>query len=398
MDQKTSSRPSPYDALALFSGGLDSIVSAKTIEAQGLSVLGVHFYTPFFGHPDRVATWRKDYDLDIVAVDVSDAYLHMLRVGAPHGFGKNMNPCVDCKVLLLSVAREMLAEYGAKFLISGEVVGQRPMSQRPDALNTIRKDAEVRDLLLRPLSAKCLDPTPMETSGLVDREELHDFYGRGRKGQMELAKRFGVDPIPGPAGGCKLTEPEACSRFSAVVRHIPDAHANDFWLSGAGRQFWSGDHWLVIGRDEASNEVMEGLAGRGAGRTDVLIDLVDLPGPLGLARQLTAQPWSDELLADAAAFVASYSPRARQQVEQGGVDVPDGGDGGDASTVRVALIPVGADGTQGEPHVIDVAPQRDTTAAWSQPQMADYKQWVKQMHARKMETDKTGTVPAWFSA
>lgn len=185
-----------YHALALFSGGLDSIIAAKVIQAQGLEVLGLHFVTPFFGKPWRIPGWEKSYNLPIIPVDISEDYIRLLREWPEHHFGKVLNPCVDCKILMMEKARELMEVYGAQFLISGEVVGQRPMSQRRDALNIIRKGADVRDVLLRPLSARLLDPTPMEESGLVDRDKLPQISGRGRKNNWNWPNSSALQKSP----------------------------------------------------------------------------------------------------------------------------------------------------------------------------------------------------------
>ena len=136
------------------------------------------------------------------------------------------------------------------FIISGEVVGQRPMSQRRDAMNAVRRDAEVKKTLLRPLCAKRLDPTPMEESGLVDREKLLAIGGRGRKDQLAMAKDYGFTEIPAPAGGCKLTEAEPASRYAPVLMHSKTPRAEDFVLAGQGRQYWAGPVWVSIGRNQ----------------------------------------------------------------------------------------------------------------------------------------------------
>ena len=145
-------------AFALFSGGLDSILAARLIMEQGLVVRCLHFVTPFFGKPQLIPHWEKVYGLEVEAVDVGEAFVRLLRERPAHGFGKVMNPCVDCKILMMRKARELMKKWGASFLISGEVLGQRPMSQRRDTLNVIRRDAEVKESLLRPLSAQLLDP------------------------------------------------------------------------------------------------------------------------------------------------------------------------------------------------------------------------------------------------
>jgi len=298
-----------YDALVLFSAGLDSLLTAKVLMKQGLRVKCLHFVTPFFGHPGHVKGWEKTYGLDIDIIDVGNAYVDMMRKGPKYGFGKLFNPCVDCKILMLSTAKKLLKKYGASFIATGEVVGQRPMSQRPDALNSIRNDSETEGFLLRPLSAKHLPPTPMEESGLVDREQLYGFYGRGRKDQMALVRELGVreEDIPTPAGGCRLTESPSACRYAPIFEHYPDATDQDFYLANVGRQYWAGTHWLSIGRDKISNEMIE----RNIRPTDYVFQLKDYPGPLVLGRPFAGE-WSEEALRDAAAMTAYFSPRARR--------------------------------------------------------------------------------------
>jgi hypothetical protein len=329
-----------YHALALFSGGLDSILAAKTVAAQGLSVLGLHFISPFFGKPRQIEHWREVYGLDIVPVDVSDAYVSMLAAGPAHGLGKVLNPCVDCKILMLRRAKALLPEYGASFIISGEVVGQRPMSQRLDALNIISREAGVRDLLLRSLCARKLPPTTAETTGLVDRERLHNFGGRGRKDQLALAAAFGVTEIPTPAGGCLLTEQESARRFFPLFARIPAPTAGDFAVANIGRQYWAGPLWLAIGRNESDNKRLAALARDG----DILFSARDYPGPAALARRHPSAVWDAASLTDAAAFVASFHPKA---VAAGG---------------EVAMFARG----QGVPP-LRVTPSRQTPLAWHEP-------------------------------
>ncbi len=310
-----------HDALALFSAGLDSILAAKTVQAQGLRVKCLHFLSPFFGKDEaEVERLRAVHGLDIDAVDISDDFAAMMARGPRYGYGKFLNPCVDCKILMLRKAKELLGRYGAKFIISGEVVGQRPMSQRRDAMNSIRRDAEVADLLLRPLCARNLDPTPMERSGLVDRERLHDCYGRGRKGQMRLAEEYGLTEIPTPAGGCRLAEMESARRYWPVLSKSLAAgrapSAEEFRLADTGRQYWLDGYWLSMGRNKDDNAVLAALAGPG----DLVFDVAGFPGPLAVGRRIPdAGAWDEAVLAEAAALVASFSPKAVRS--QGPVDV-----------------------------------------------------------------------------
>ena len=250
-----------------------------------------------------------------------EPYVSMMLARPAHGVGKGLNPCVDCKILMLAHCKGLLDRYGAKFIVTGEVKGQRPMSQRRDALDVISRDAGVRDVLLRPLCARTMKPTPMEESGLVDRERLHNFGGRSRKPQMALARQLGVTKIPQPAGGCKLTEFESAKRYVPVFVHAAPPRAADFELANVGRQFWAGPRWLAMGRDQAGNEALAGLAEPG----DLLMDVQGFPSPLALIRPLPGAAWDAPAVEDAAALLASYSPKAvasggvvRVEVTQGG--------------------------------------------------------------------------------
>ncbi len=293
-----------YDAVALYSGGLDSILAVKVVEEQGLRVKCLHFVSPFFGKPSLVPHWRDIYGLDIAVLDVGEMFVRMLAARPVYGFGKVLNPCMDCKILMLEQARAQMSRYGASFIISGEVLGQRPMSQRRDALNAIRRDAAVRDVLLRPLSAQLLDPTPMEMSGLVDRRRLHDIAGRGRKKQLALAEHFRLAEIPTPAGGCRLAERENARRYWPVLLHAPRPTAAEFRLADTGRQYWAGEHWLAVGRNSRDNDALLGSAFA----EDAVFDVLDFPGPLAVGRQFT--DWDPAVLRDAAAFTASFAPKA----------------------------------------------------------------------------------------
>lgn len=309
------------DAIVLFSGGLDSILAAKVLEEQGLEVLCLHCVSPFFGSRHSIERWKKIHNLNIVPLDVGMEFTQMLCRWPAHGFGKVLNPCVDCKILLLTQAKKYMNEIGAAFLATGEVLGQRPMSQRRDSLFLISREANVRDCLLRPLSAQHLPPTPMEESGLVNRALLPAISGRGRNAQLELAKKYKLVEIPTPAGGCKLTEKENGRRYWQILKnYLPDCGEDrqeppanaaqtynlreDFRLSGIGRQMWQNDYWLCIGRNNSDNDALR----VNAGKDDILIKLCDFSGPIALARH--GASWPDEILESACAITAAYSPRA----------------------------------------------------------------------------------------
>lgn len=311
-----------YDAVALFSGGLDSILAARLIQDQGLAVKCLHFTSPFFGKAEAIPHWRKVYGLDIEAVDIGDEFSSMLAERPVYGFGKVLNPCVDCKILMMRCARGIMKELGVEILVSGEVLGQRPMSQRKDTLNVIRRDADAKDVLIRPLSARLLEETPAERSGKIDRSRLGAISGRGRKDQLTLAKQLGITEIPTSAGGCRLTEKENARSYWPVLLHTQPPEAGDFELANTGRQYWNftdggAPMHICIGRNQADNEKLLELVREG----DILFKIASFPGPLSLARPFPGHPWDAEAVASAAAFAASFSPKAARFAAETGKPV-----------------------------------------------------------------------------
>ncbi|MDZ7642605.1 MAG: thiamine biosynthesis protein [Desulfurivibrio sp.] len=301
-------------ALALFSGGLDSTLACRVVMEQGIKVVAVKFVSPFFGAELLAAPEayrqkvRHQYGIDVVLREVTQPYLRMLAAPA-HGYGKNFNPCVDCKILLMREALDMLPEFGASFLVSGEVLGQRPMSQRRDTLRVIERDSGCADLLLRPLSALNLPPTRPEREGLVDRQRLHAFKGRNRTPQIELAARFGIEDYQSPGGGCVLTDPNQAKRIQWLYREVGaqgrTPAAEDIRLLLAGRVFClPGGAWAVLGRNQAGNEQLQKRRGPG----DWQLTLRDHPGPLAILRHLTGE---DDLPAAAGLVLRYAAPKTR---------------------------------------------------------------------------------------
>lgn len=309
-----------YDCLALFSGGLDSLLSCRLMQQQDLRVLAVHFLSPFFGKSEKVSYWQEEHGIDILPVDIGEEYVRMLAGGPKWGLGKHLNPCVDCKIFMLRKTREMLSLFGASFIVSGEVVGQRPMSQHMEAMGRISREAEVNGLLLRPLCAPHLSPTPMEESGLVDREKLPDIKGRSRKRQLELAEQLGIRDVPTPAGGCLLTDPESSRRFWPLLANMDSPSAGDFELAKLGRQYWNKGHWMIIGRNQQDNQAITDLVQS----RDIVFKLADIPGPLAVARQYR-QKWSSEMIESAARLLVSFSPKARSAREEVRIKAGSGG-------------------------------------------------------------------------
>ncbi len=273
-------------ALALFSGGLDSILACRVVAAQGIRVKAIKFVSPFFGYDllakqeEYIEKCRKIYGIDVTLVDITPKYLKLLR-DPPHGFGKHFNPCVDCKILLMTEARQMMSAYNASFLISGEVLGQRPMSQRRDTLWVIERDSGCAGILVRPLCARNLEPTRVERDGLIDRERLLAFKGRSRIAQMELAKQFGITDYPSPAGGCLLTDPTLGQRIQSFYQEEETITADDILLLLVGRHFrLPHGGLLAMGRKQAENERVLQLADP----DDRILKMADRPGPVAILR------------------------------------------------------------------------------------------------------------------
>jgi tRNA-specific 2-thiouridylase len=305
-------------ALLLFSGGLDSLLAGKVLQAQGIEVWAVRFITPFFhwGWRGREEEFdrllREKYGFRGLIRDVSEEYLRMLR-DPPHGFGSAANPCIDCKILMLRRAREMLPEVGADFLATGEVVGQRPMSQRPDALQRVSKLAGDNEdkLILRPLSAKLLEPTRPEIEGWVDRERLLDISGRGRERQLAMAAAYGWEDYESPGGGCLLTDPAFSQKLRDFIAH-EEFGVEDIDLLKHGRHFRLPEGAkLVVGRHQEDNEALLKVV-----NPDYIPVRLPIPGPYSLLYR-GATPADRELAARIALTYGKSKPGERYEVKVG---------------------------------------------------------------------------------
>ncbi|OPL19731.1 MAG: hypothetical protein AVO35_01790 [Candidatus Aegiribacteria sp. MLS_C] len=262
-------------ALGAYSGGLDSVLAAEVLRSQGVEVEVVSFESPFFSWEEgRVAAagqglpWR--------GLDFTPVIMRLLK-DPPSGFGRNLNPCIDCHAGMFRILGGIAEEEGFNLIFSGEVLGQRPMSQNRNSLNRVANLSGHGDILLRPLSAKLLDPTLPERLELVDRDRLLDISGRGRRRQMRLAEEHGLS-YRNPGGGCLLTEPNYCHRLK-VVMEIPGMLSPAVArLIRHGRFFrLSSDTVALVGRDETDNAAIESLAG-----DLVTFSLEDVPGPTGV--------------------------------------------------------------------------------------------------------------------
>ncbi len=284
-------------ALGLLSGGLDSSLAALTLKRQGVDVTCIAFATPFFG-ATRARKASEQMGIPLIVSDISDIHLEMVK-NPRYGYGKNFNPCIDCHALMFRLAGERMADGGFDFLFSGEVLGQRPMSQNLTALQTVAKHSGLKDRILRPLSAKLLPITPMEEDGRVDRERLLDIQGRSRRRQAELAGEWGLRDYPSSGGGCLLTEKSFTGRLRDLLTHNPEATPVDVELLKLGRQFrLSPTAKLTLGRNQADNEALKEMS-RGE---DQLLRAADFSGPMGL---VSGGPGEEEL-ALAGAIVAAY--------------------------------------------------------------------------------------------
>ena len=264
-------------ALAVFSGGLDSMLAVEVIRAQGIEVLGLFFETPFFSSA-RAEKSAQVLHLPLKVLDITQPHLKVVK-NPRYGYGGNMNPCIDCHALMFREAVEHLEGEKAAFILTGEVLGQRPMSQNLRALSTVAARSGRPQLILRPLSAKLLPPTLPEEKGRVRRDALLSFSGRSRKPQMALAKTFGIREYPSPAGGCLLTDPVFSRRLKDLLSSRPLCEVREIELLKVGRHFRTGPgSKLVIGRNKKENEKIFSLAGD----SDLIVKVESLPGPLVL--------------------------------------------------------------------------------------------------------------------
>lgn len=305
-------------ALCLYSGGLDSRLVIKIMRDCGWEVAAFHAQHAFIGKEKpaaaRARVERECRELGARAVYFSDTtprLVELLRHNR-YGFGKNLNPCIDCRLATITAAAAFMAEAGAELLATGEVLGQRPKSQQRNGLNAVSNSLppELRGRLLRPLSAKLLPPTLAEQEGKIDREKLYDFSGRGRQPQMALAEKFGITDYPNPAGGCLLTDAGFCGRMRALLEKQPEVSAEDIELRKVGRQAYTASGTLmVISRDSAEGDRLEQLMRPG----DITYITVPHNGALVLLRGNNITKDDERLAASAAAHYSKYRGATRAE-------------------------------------------------------------------------------------
>ena len=296
-------------AISLFSGGLDSTLAAKLVSMQGVEVIALHADIGFGGLGDKkkhLELMAKQAEATLKIVDIKQEYLDEVLFTPKYGYGKNFNPCIDCHGFMFSLAKSMMDELGASFLISGEVMGQRPMSQNKMALQSVINISKTKDILLRPLCAKLMEPTLAETQGWVDRQKLLDISGRGRSRQLQLAKELGIVEYESPAGGCLLTDVGFSNRLREFVAH-DKLEVEDIDILKAGRHIRLPEGAkLIVGRNKDDNEKLQQI--ENAKFVQVTQDAV---GPLSLIEKGASN--ADKLLA--AQIIATYSRHQDSEVE-----------------------------------------------------------------------------------
>jgi tRNA-specific 2-thiouridylase len=319
MSQQSGEKPieeKKTKAVALLSGGLDSSLAVRMMLEQGIDVEAVAVKTPFCdfdcgkGCGQRVKEVADELGIKLKTVYFGEEYLRMLK-NPKHGYGSGMNPCIDCRGMMYNAAKEHMKKTNADFVITGEVLFQRPMSQNNRALHIIEKETGMESKVLRPLSAKHLPSTEAEKRGLIKRENMGDIKGRSRKGQLAMARHFGISEPPNAAGGCLLTDPSFSKRVKDVIDHSSDVPTlNDIELLKVGRHFRiTNDAKLVVGRNKDENEVIKALATEG----DIIIEAKDYVGPTCILR---CKNHDDSLLKICGAITARYSDAPKEETSK----------------------------------------------------------------------------------
>jgi tRNA-uridine 2-sulfurtransferase len=278
MGEKKEAKKKSARALVLFSGGLDSILAVKILEGQEIDVTPITF-TSYFWNAQQAEKSARENKLKLEIVDFSHKHFEMIRK-PKYGRGVGMNPCIDCHLLMLKVAKKIAREAKFDFIATGEVLGQRPMSQNFRALELIERKAGLVGKILRPLSAKDLPETEIEKTGMISREKLFGISGRGRKGQIELAKKYKIKFFPTPAGGCILTDKEYSKKLQELFENIKKPEPCDIRLLKIGRHFWIEKTRIILGRNHEENLALKKIAQK----RDILIEPKGVPGPTALVR------------------------------------------------------------------------------------------------------------------
>ncbi|GAX88043.1 tRNA-specific 2-thiouridylase [Lebetimonas natsushimae] len=296
-------------AIALFSGGLDSALAVKLIQEQNIEVEALYIDIGFEANREKKEFLKSAADklgVKLHIADIRDEYIKTILFSPKYGYGKNLNPCIDCHANMIRIAKEYMDKTGAKFIINGEVVGQRPMSQRLPAMNAVTNLSGAKGLILRPLSAKLLPPTVPEIKGWVDREKLLGISGRERKIQLELAKKYGIeDFIESPGGGCLLTDANFSKRVKDLKNNIGFTY-KEIEISKVGRHFSINGYKIIISRNKDENPVLKNYSGE----IFEIMKCDNFPGPVGLI-QKNAPENIKQLAAD---MMVSYTKQNKGEI------------------------------------------------------------------------------------
>jgi tRNA U34 2-thiouridine synthase MnmA/TrmU len=272
-------------AISLLSGGLDSALATRMVLDQGIEVVGLHFTSPFASKKERlqgVQAVKTAEELGVRAIlkEKGPEYIDVIRK-PKHGYGKNMNPCIDCRIFMLRKTTEVMAQENASFVITGEVLGQRPMSQRRPTIELIERESGLESLILRPLSAKHFPPSKPESEGIINRELLSDIAGRGRTAQFELVEKYRMKAFGDPGGGCLLTDAAYSNRLRDLFFYDKSFTILDINLLNTGRHFRiNPETKLILGRNQGENERLRSMWTM----PYVLVSIVGFPGPLGIIK------------------------------------------------------------------------------------------------------------------
>ncbi|MBA4390945.1 MAG: tRNA 4-thiouridine(8) synthase ThiI [Syntrophus sp. (in: bacteria)] len=291
-------------ALSLFSGGLDSTLATKLILDQGVDVVGFHFTSHFASKRDKerglqAIRTAKELGIRLIVKNKGDEYIEIIKKPR-YGYGKNMNPCIDCRIFMLEKAALVMAEEEAGFLITGEVVGQRPMSQKRHTIELIEKRSNLAGLIVRPLSAKLFPPTKAELEGVIDREKLLGISGRSRETQNNLVRLYNLKEFARPGGGCLLTDPIFARKLKNLMESDKAFTPKDIELLTIGRYFrLNNDTMLILGRNQEENKRLESFWEF----PYILFSPMSFNGPKGILKG----PLTEETIRMTANIMAFYS-------------------------------------------------------------------------------------------
>jgi len=294
-------------ALVLFSGGLDSLIAVDLLKKQDIEVTALIFESYFFNGKQATKIAKKN-NLSVKLVDLSRKHLIMVKQPT-YGYGKAANPCIDCHLMMLQEAKKIMVKEKYNFIATGEVLGQRPMSQNLRALNLIAEKSELNGWLLRPLSAKNLTISEVEKNGLINREKLLAIKGRSRKEQLKIARDNRLIDYSTPAGGCLLTEKDFGKKLKELFAIYPECSGNDVEILKYGRQLWEEKIKIVIGRDKEENKQLKKLVEIG----DILIAMKNYNGPTTLLRNYNRQEIPQQIITKAQELTQFYSTKARDK-------------------------------------------------------------------------------------